>query len=233
MSDLRFFNLSIPAPRRLAMMRAAFARHPVDYPHCPEYAKPTDWRAVRHWGMHSYAAAFGLASIGANGRNPVLTSFDADSLPVRNVRFADEVCSRIRHKGWFADEHQCSGVIRGVIASLPHGRFLSGYHWSDDGEYVLFIGSGCIFDDENEAARDADREAEKYADICREDNARFDAMQDAEQHAESVAADVEHAYMARNVSDWHREYCRDRIEELKLARNDLAEKTEAYERGNE
>lgn len=231
MSDLRFFNLSIPAPRRLAMMRAAFARHPVDYPRCPEYAKPTDWRKVRAWGLHSYAAAFGLASIGANGRKPVLTSFDTDSLPVRNVRFADKVYSGIRHKGWYADDDGSQGVIRGIVASLPHGRFLSGYHWSDNGEYVLFIGSGCLFDDESEAARDADREAERYADICREDNARFDAMQDAEQHAKAVEVDVKHAYMARNVSDWHRDDCRERINELRIARKTLAEKTEAYERG--
>lgn len=231
MSDLRFFNLSIPAPRRLAMMRAAFAQHSTRYPHCPEYAKPTDWRKVRAWGLHSYESAFGLASFGTNDGQPVITSFDADSLPVRNVRFADKVYSGIRHMGWFADDHQCRGIIRGIVASLPHGRFLSGYHWSDNGEYVLFIGPGCIFDDESKAARDADREAERYADICREDNARFDAMQDAEWHADAVAADVRHAFQARNVSPWHRDNCRERISELQIARKALAEKTEAYERG--
>lgn len=225
MSDLRFFNLSIPAPKRLAMMRAAFERHPIQYPHCPEHAKPADWRAVRHWGLHSYAGAFGLASIGAN----TLYSFDRTSLPVRDIRYSDEVYSRIQHKGWYADDDGSQGVIRGIVASLPHGRYLSGYHWSDNDEYVIFIGRS--FDDENEAARDADREAERYAETCRDSNERFHAMQDAEGHAEAVADDVRHAFEARNVNAWHREYCRDRIGELRAARADLKSATEAYERG--
>ena len=236
MSDLRYFNLSIPAPKRLAMMRAAFAQHATKYPHCPEHAKPADWRGIRSWGLHSYASAFGLASFGwndgpCNTRIPVITSFDRESLPVRSIRYADEFAySPVDHKGWYADENGFGdrGVIRGIVASLPHRRFLSGYESTDNGEIVLFIGQ--TFDNEKDAIRDADHEAETYAEQCRDDNARYCAMQDAESHAESVAVDVKPAFEARNVSAWHREHCRDRIEELRAARADLAEKTAEYER---
>lgn len=252
MSDRRYFNLSIPAQRRLAMMRADFASHAARYPHCPEHAKPDSWRKVRAYGLHNWADCFGAASMGFNpgprgSRIPVLTSFDAASMPVRDIRFADDVNPRaIGHGGWFADGEGNGdrGVIRGIVARLPHGRFLSGYHWSDNDEYVLFIGE--VFDDESEAARDADREAERYAELCRDDDARFRAMSDAESLCESKESDLRaawadyraawcafltdpmrHAKTARKAREWVSEL----VSDLRAFRAELESAREAYERG--
>lgn len=230
MSDLRFFNLNIPAPKRLALMREAFASHAKRYPRCPDYAKPASWREVRDYGLHTYADAFALCDSGLNDGKPVIYSHASGGLPVRKVKFADEMCgSNIDHCGWYAGNDGCRGVVRGIVGYLSHGRFLSGYHWSDNDESVLFVGH--IFDSEREATRDADREAEAYADMLRDDSERYDVMREAEDHAEAVSVDVGRAFQARNVSAWHREYCRDRVEELRAARTAFDAANEAYEKG--
>lgn len=254
MARLTYFDLSIPAQKRIAMMRADFASHAARYPHCPEHAKPLSWRSVRGATLKTFQGYFGTASRGFNqgpckGESmPVLTSFDAASLPVRDVRFADEVEStRIKHRGWFADAkgYGDRGVIRGIVARLPHGRFLSGYHWSDNDEYVLFIGRGQVFDDESSAVRDADYKAERYAEMCMDDDARFRAMSDAESLVESKESDLRaawdeyraawcaymtdpkrHARAAVKARDWVREL----ISDLRAFRIELNDAREAYER---
>lgn len=252
MSDLRYFNLSIPAPRRLAMMRADFVAHATRYPNCPESVKPIDWRAVRGATLKNYADYFGTSSHGFNPgprkgeRLPVLTSFRAECLPVRSIRFADDVLPRaIEHNGWFADAEGYGdrGVIRGIVASLSHGHFLSGYHWSDNGEHVLFVKHA--FNSEDDAARDADQEAERYAELCRDDDERFHAMSDAESLVESKESDLctawddyraawgaylqnsRHATAAIRARDWVREL----ITDLRAFRKELTEARAAYERG--
>lgn len=205
--------------------------------------------------MRNPGAYFGTASHGFNpgprkGESlPVISSFDITSLPVRDVRFADEVDPRaVDHQGWFADSkgYGDRGVIRGIVARLPHGRFLSGYHWSDNGEYVLFIGKGQVFDDESSAARYADHEAERYADLCREDDERFRAMSEAESLVESKESDLRdawdeyraawcayltdpkrHARAAVKARDWVREL----VSDLRGCRQELNDAREAYERG--
>lgn len=255
MARIEYFNLSIPAPRRLAMMRADFAAHATRYPHCPEHVKPLSWRNVRGSTLKGFSAYFGTSCRGFNpgvrkGESiPVLTSFEAASLPVRDVRFADEMESaQIEHSGWYADSEGCGdrGIIRGIVARLPRGRFLSGYHWSDNGEYVLFVGQGQVFDDERDAASNADHEAERYAELCRDDHARFCAMSDAESLVESKESDLRaawdeyraawcayltdskrHARAAAKAREWVREL----ISDLRAFRRELSDAREAYERG--
>lgn len=235
MSDLRYFNLSIRAPARLALMRKVSA----------------DWRKARAYGMHSYAAAFGLASRGFNtsplgARIPVITSFGRESMPVRDIRFADDVDRSIDHNGWFADcnGYGDSGVVRGIVARLPHGRFLSGYHWSDNDEYVILTDE--VFTDEHEAARDADHEAARYAEDLRDDDARFQTMTDAEGLCESKVSDLRdawnqyraawcafltdpmrHAKTARKAREWVTEL----ISDLRATRREFESARDAYERG--
>lgn len=227
MSDLRFFNLPIPAPRRLAMMKAT----------------GRDWRKVRAYRLDSYDRCFGLASAGMNGKRTVLYSFDAESMPVRDIRFADE-CVRLNHNGWYADYEGNGdrGVIRGIIARLPHGLFLSGYHWSDNDEYVIFTDQSYS---EEEAARCADVEASHYAETCRDDDARFRALTDAESLCESRESDIRDewenyraAWSDRHTSVYAltaaikaRTRVRELIEELRADRRELESAREAYERG--
>jgi hypothetical protein len=251
MSRLQYFDLSITAPRRLAMMRADFNAHSVKYPNCPESAKPLHWKNVRGTTLGAFRDYFGTASIGWNpgprgARIPVLTSFHADRLPVRDIRFADEVLpSAIEHNGWFADSEGSGdqGVIRGIVARLSHGRFLSGYHWTDNGEHVLFIGQ--VFESEDDAARDADHKAESYAELCRDDDEKYRAVSDAEALVESKESDLctawedyraawgaylqnpRHAAAAIRARDWVREL----ITDLRAFRKELTEARAAYERG--
>lgn len=227
MSSLRYFDLTIPAPKRLALMRQAFARHSTDYPHCPDYAKPANWRKVRAYTLGGYAAAFGLASVNMAGE---LYSFDENSIPVRRVRFADAV-TRISHKGWYVDceGNGDRGVIRGIVASLSHGRFIAGWHWSDNGEYSLDTNE--VFSNDDDAAKAADNAAERIADDYREDDYRFRQMSDAESLCESKESELRSALEDRHDGRKAREWIRELISDLRAFRRELTEKTAAYERG--
>ena len=242
MSSARYFDLSIPAAHRLAMMREDFATHSARYPHCPESVKPATWRDVRGTTHKGCADYFGLASHGwnpgpCNTRVSVLTSFDAASLPVRSVKFADDVARAIGsrmidHQGWFADSEGCGdrGVIRGIVAALPHGRFIAGYHWSDNGEYVLFLNDVYSGEDAaRECARAADGHAESYAETCRDDDAKYCAMQDAESDTEEKAEALRDAWALRRQGRRDSDDVREAIEELREARETLKTATMEYE----
>lgn len=177
MSDIRFFDLSIPAPKRLQMMREAFANHGKKYPHCPDHAKPQTWRNVRAWGLHSWESAFCTLDQ-APGQ------WYAHTGPqFRDECFADEMTdSPIDHTGWHTMANgetfkDGTGLARGIVARLPHGRFIAGYWWGDNGERVYFPE---VHTCPRDAARAADSHAETFADSAREDSERFNRMQDAE-----------------------------------------------------
>lgn len=187
MAKLKYFDLRIPAPRRLAMMRRDFAEHGAKFPHCPESARPRSWRDVRRYGFRSYADAFGLSSSGctedSRGRRvPILYTFEADSLPVRRIRDAHEIADG--HSGWYCDD-DCGELCIGIVASLPHGRFLAGWRLTDNGEHILQ--TDLIFDDESDAASYADGMAESYADREREYQARY---REAESLDDAIETDL-------------------------------------------
>lgn len=180
MSDKRYFDLTIPAPKRLAMMRAAFENHAKRYPHCPEYAKPSSWRAIRAYTFSSWRAAFcdGL-NAGFNDGSPVWYSHGGEQF--KREQFAD-----VDHNGWYTNEEgetarDGSGLARGIVVNLSHGRFIAGYWWGDNGERVYFPE---IFTDESEAARHADYLAERFAENARDDNAKYNEARRLEDESE-------------------------------------------------
>ena len=225
---MRYFDLTKPAPVRLAMMRAAFADHAKKYPHCPEHAKPKSWRDIRRTTYKGVSAYCGALSQGFNGagnyKTPIWYSHTGEQF--RDERFCDDV-ARIGHNGWFTDTDG-SEKARGVVARIPHGRFIAGYHWSSNGERVYFPE---VYDNETEAARAADSHAESFAESAREDSERFVAMQDAENEKEEKERKFKLAFMARHVSAEHTELAREALEELRSARDVLARATADYERG--
>lgn len=230
MSSVQYFNLSIPAPCRLAMMRADFATHAKRYPHCPEHAKPRGWRAVRAYGLGTWAAAFATLSAGRQDGAPVWYSHAGPEF--RGERFADECEGGPKHKGWFtqADGTTCkdgSGLARGIVARLPHGRFLAGYHWGDNEERVYFPE---VHADECDAARAADAHAECFAESARDYSERFDAMQDAEIAADDAAQELSRAFALRHHPAGGMDECREALQALRDAREALASATRAYER---
>ena len=225
---MRYFDLTKPAPARLAMLCAAFAGHAKKYPHCPEHAKPKSWRDIRgttHKGVNAYCGALSQGFDGTdNYKTPLWYAHTGEQF--RNERFCDDV-ARIDHAGWYTDT-EGREKARGIVGRLPHNRYIVGYHWSSNGERVYFPE---VYDDETEAARAADSHAESFAESAREDSERFDAMQDAENETEEKERGFKLAFMARHVSPDHTELAREALEELRSARDALASATADYERG--
>jgi hypothetical protein len=157
---------------------------------------------------------------GFNTRNgkqePVWYTFDGPQF--RNERFADEVYSGIDHTGWFADPDQAN-KMRGIVASLPHGKFLAGYWQSMNDERAYFSD---IYDDEKEAARAADHEAEKAAEKENEYQERWRAASDLDDEIKAIESRVSELYALRN----HKKLGEDAREELSTKLDELRVKRE-------
>ena len=221
-----YFNLAIPAPKRLAMMRAEFEAHANKYPHCPESARPKTWRDIRGTTHKDLSTYIGGLSQGSNDSDSVW--YYHTGAQFRDERFADECDGGPNHIGWFTDRHG-DEKARGIVGRLPHGRFIAGYWWGDNGERVYFPE---VFDDETEAAQMADEHARVFAEHAYQDNARFEAMQDAESGCEEKLLEVQKAFALRH--DWRfggTERVTHAIEELRTAREELRVATAYYERG--
>lgn len=177
MSDtLKYFNLAIPAPRRLEMLRKAFAAHAGKYPNCHESYRPKSWRDIRGTTHGSVGAYCGCLDQGFNGegfaRETVWYTHTGEYF--RNERDAGPE--------WYTDEYQEDTAI-GIVASLPHGRFLAGYRWTCNDERVYFQG---IHDSAEDAARMADEHARVFAERnveAEEESAREQAAEDAAREA--------------------------------------------------
>lgn len=217
MSDKRYFDLTIPAPRRLALMRQAFTQHAAKYPHCPEHAKPDSWRQVRAYRMTSWRAAFcaGL-NPGLNDGAPVWYAHDGAQF--RGEQFADEILST-RGRGYYTDS-DAYATARGIVGRLPHGRFIAGYFWSDNGERVYFPD---IFDDADDAAHFADGRAERFADQSREDSYRYNEARDLETKIEDGLTRLRECIALRHRAcmEYVREEAREIIETIRQARETL------------
>ena len=83
--------------------------------------------------------------------------------PFTRWKWADDVV-RLRHTGYFCDLH-ADQTIRGIVAILPHNRFLAG--WSM-GEGMASEVDGSIYDTPEDAAHAADSMAEYVAERERE-----------------------------------------------------------------
>lgn len=136
--------LHIGAPARLALFRREASQG--------KWARPMTWREVRFAKLNSAPDSWN----GTNGASAVWYSFGA--LPFRSINYCDDVLRSIDHRGWFTDGE--SETARGIVARLPHGRFLAGYELSMNGEQVVY---GELFDDEADAARMADEHARVIA----------------------------------------------------------------------
>lgn len=108
------------------------------------------------------------------------------------------------HCGWYTDEDGMNGeVVFGVVYALPARRgFIAGINDPFNGDKegrgpcvveVKENGSPFVYDDETDAARAADSLAERYAEVQREHNAKYEECskaQDDEQEALSELDDI-------------------------------------------
>ena len=147
-------------------------------------AGSTNWRDARAWRFDNAAGAFGTLSQGFDGtneRNRVPVWYTHCGPEFRNERYCDEIARSIGHNGWFAYV-DCCETMRGIVARLPHGRFIAGYVQSVNDERTYYPD---VFDDEHDAALMADEHARVMAEREREYNERWHAASDLENDTES------------------------------------------------
>lgn len=208
--------------------RMAILRQLVAFSHDP--GRPpsralTDWRAARKWGLHDWQAAYCTLSQGMNGRDPVWVTHCGPY-------FRDESDANHRQgreRGGYYTSSDCDERAIGIVARLPHGRFIAGYRWTSNDERVYF---GQVFTDEDEAHSSALEHARVFAEIQMADNERFEAMTLAELDVEDKLSEVQQAFALRHRSKFGgADRVREGIEALRKAREECREATAAYERG--
>jgi hypothetical protein len=131
------------------------------------------------------------------------------SRPFRFVGFADEVPGvRIRHRGWYADEHGYT-IYRGAVFQIParggNPQYLAGVEWGesspkgfDSGGGWIAIGRGNIYKSKEDAARAADSMAEYAAERAREeDAAERERIREEEEEAKRKAEEEEAEHSAK------------------------------------
>lgn len=194
---MTYLNLKISATRRLAALQAAAEKLNAGHNlrKSQNDTRPYTWRDVRYSGFHNARAARCELSPGFNdnGQDVIWYCHTGPYFP--RERFADECDGGPDHCGWFADD-EGNGIVRGIVAALPHGRFLAGYYQSDNGERVYFAD---IFDDERAAARFADSEAKTLAESEREYHARYHAARDMEDNLQHRVERLRECLALRNI----------------------------------
>lgn len=141
------------------------------------------WRERRYSGFHNAHANFGTLSQGFDGadeRNRHAVWYTYCGPEFRDERYCDEIARSIGHNGWFAGS-DCYETVRGIVARLPHGRFIAGYVQSVNSERTYYPE---IFDDERDAALMADEHARVIAETAREFDDRLNAARDLENDTE-------------------------------------------------
>lgn len=179
-----------------------------------------DWRQCRC--MITGSSDFHLGSNTVYGRKiPVYCTFSEESIPCYSVEFADEAYKSIKHRGWFADDEQMQGTVRGIVCRIDGRKWIIGYYWSDNGEYVIRADE--VYGNLEDAAQAADSFAEDYAEICREDNAKFQAAILLEDEIEEKKTRLEECIALRNHPKMNhiRAEIPDLIESIRNARETL------------
>jgi hypothetical protein len=145
----KYPSLAIGAKRRLELFRKEAANG--------KWARPMTWRDVRFATLTSET---GLSQ-GFNGEgvNQTPVWYTQDGPEFRDEFDATHGVASIRHGGWYTDMHQEERAI-GIVTRLPHGRFITGYRWTSNGERVYFPD---LFDDAEDAARVADEHTHAYS----------------------------------------------------------------------
>jgi hypothetical protein len=145
----------------------------MDYLKKPLRARLAERKATGEAAFRTYAPAYG--GIWTNEGNPAPDDGTRrmETWELREVGFSDALIS-LRHRGWYVDHFQ-SETCRGVVFRLPGSRgFLAGHDWPWDKSVGATVDPSS-YDTPEAAARAADRMAETFAEVCREDAAKHEA----------------------------------------------------------
>lgn len=133
-------------------------------------------------------------------------AYNCDEWPAwRTLGFAHEVCPHaVKHHGWYCEE-ECESLVQGYVLQLPtrHGieQFVPGVSWTDCDGVTLWPLER--YDEEEDAARAADRYAELIAEYEREHNHGARQYTDAERVVEESVEEIGEAHQSL------RDYVRD------------------------
>ena len=177
------------------------------------------WRDVRAYTLGGYASAFGHGLFGGSqgeGRAKTSIWYTHSGEYFRNETDAHEFSNDygrryIDHTGWYTDT-EASEMAIGIVAQLPHGRYIAGYRWTSNDERVYFPEIFSGEDAQKEAARMADEHARVFAEDAREDAERFDAMQEIEGEIDDAREELREKLALRN----HPKFSRAREEAKRL-----------------
>lgn len=206
------YSLNGGSYARLCIMRGIAANLNAPDSLVPPSKQLADWRAVRANTPESYD---GLHAGQQSDGSRIWYSHGETGL--REQRYCDEVNgARIRHTGWFADVGFMEKV-RGVVACLPHGRFVAGYEGSA-GDTVIF---DKVHHDEVEAAHMADEHARVQAEREKEDSERRQDYTEAKETIAMLEEEVLRRFVTRHHPALAKFYA---AEELRRMISDLRKK---------
>lgn len=142
-----------------------------------------DWRKKRTCTFSNVHMHTGSLSQGFNKKTPIWYDHTGQY-------FKRETINEI---GWYTEDS--TSTVNGLIVALPHGKFMSGYIWKENGERVYFQD---IYDNKNDAVSNADSEAEIFADTVNEHFEKFNMYRDIEQKLEDQKKELATRYALRN-----------------------------------
>ena len=193
----------------------------------PPSRQLASWREARAYGFHNWAGAYAAMSQGFNGTN------ESNRVPAwvthcgeyfRDERFSHEIV-RSHPRGWYTNHDGTtykdgSGLCTGIVARLPHGRFVAGYHWGDNGERVWFA---TIYSDEADAAHAANGHAESWAEIRRDDSENYENARKLEREIEDAFARLRECLALRHKAcmAYVRDEAHQLCEKIRTARETL------------
>lgn len=188
-----YLNLKAGAPQRLRRLRRDFEKWLAKNPK----GHLKSWRDVRYATFKSNLGLYQGFKESDNGplapKDPIWYTQSGQFF--RREQYADEVKnSHLDHTGWFTNSHQ-EGKYRGLVVSLPHGRFLAGYHSDDNDERVYFDD---VYDDITDAITAADEAARIDAERECEYNDRYDEARKLENECEEAEQRIQELFALRN-----------------------------------
>jgi hypothetical protein len=151
------------------------------------------WKQARSHGICTILSYQSGPTMSQCGKFFTRTSYLLEGL--RDVGYADEILTRLRHNGHYIDDHQ-SETYRGQVWQLParNGReqFICGYVESESGYAVLDATNNkiTIADNKEDAARWADSLAERMAEDAREYDEKYQAQQKLEDERDDLRKDL-------------------------------------------
>lgn len=177
---------------------------------------PYTWRDVRYCGFHNARAARCELSPGKHGDQIIYYCHTGQYFP--RETWCDEIIN-LNHTGWFTDI-DCRETVRGLVVSLPHGRYLAGYCWSENGERVYFTE---IYDCQDTAAHVADSYAEQFGTDSQMDDLKYQKAQEIYSEMENAKNRLIECLALRNNPCFSalRDEARDLIKEIRDNRETL------------